>query len=108
YYYFSLAVLGFVLVAAARIRSSGIGRSIVGVRENENGAAAVTVSPARTKLLAFCAAGFVAGLGGAVLGGLVENVPLAERFFLPVDSLRLVALVVIGGLGTLSGAVLGS
>jgi ABC-type branched-subunit amino acid transport system ATPase component/ABC-type branched-subunit amino acid transport system permease subunit len=108
YYYFSLVVLVLVLVVAARLRASGVGRSIVGVRENEASAAAMTVSPVRTKLLTFTLAGFVAGLGGAVLGGLVVNIPLSERFFMPADSLRLVALAVIGGLGSLSGAVLGA
>jgi len=108
YYYFSLVVLGLVLLVAIRLRRSGIGRAIVGVRENESSASAMTVSPTWTKLRTFALAGFVAGLGGAVLGGLVENIPLAERFFLPADSLRLVALTVIGGLGSLAGAVLGA
>jgi ABC-type branched-subunit amino acid transport system ATPase component/ABC-type branched-subunit amino acid transport system permease subunit len=108
YYYLCLGVLVVLLVVVARLRSSGIGRSIIGVRENENTAAAYTVSPTRTKLLAFSLAGGIAGLGGALLGGLVQNIPYTERLFQITDSLRLVSIVVIGGLGTLMGPVVGA
>jgi len=60
YYYLCLGVLVVLLVVVARLRRSGIGRSIIGVRENENTAAAYTVSPTRTKLLAFSLAGGIA------------------------------------------------
>jgi ABC-type branched-subunit amino acid transport system ATPase component/ABC-type branched-subunit amino acid transport system permease subunit len=108
YYYLCLGVLVVLLVVVARLRRSGIGRSIIGVRENENTAAAYTVSPTRTKLLAFSLAGGIAGLGGALLGGLVQNIPYTERLFQITDSLRLVSIVVIGGLGTLMGPVVGA
>ncbi len=108
YYWFCLAVLVLVTVLAARVRRSGIGRSVIAVRENESGAAAMTVEPIRTKLLTFTLAGFVAGLGGGLLGGVAAQVPLSERFFLPGDSLRLVAMTVIGGLGTLAGPIIGA
>ncbi len=108
YYYLCLGILVVLLVVVARLRRSGIGRSIIGVRENENTAAAYTVSPTRTKLLAFSLAGGIAGLGGALLGGLVQNIPYTERLFQITDSLRLVSIVVIGGLGTLMGPVVGA
>jgi ABC-type branched-subunit amino acid transport system ATPase component/ABC-type branched-subunit amino acid transport system permease subunit len=108
YYYLCLGILVVLLMVVARLRSSGIGRSIIGVRENEFTAAAYTVSPTRTKLLAFSLAGGIAGLGGALLGGLVQNIPYTERLFQITDSLRLVSMVVIGGLGTLMGPVVGA
>jgi len=108
YYYLCLGILVVLLVVVARLRRSGIGRSIIGVRENEYTAAAYTVSPTRTKLLAFSLAGGIAGLGGALLGGLVQNIPYTERLFQITDSLRLVSIVVIGGLGTLMGPVVGA
>jgi ABC-type branched-subunit amino acid transport system ATPase component/ABC-type branched-subunit amino acid transport system permease subunit len=108
YYYLCLGILVVLLMVVARLRSSGIGRSIIGVRENEYTAAAYTVSPTRTKLLAFSLAGGIAGLGGALLGGLVQNIPYTERLFQITDSLRLVSIVVIGGLGTLMGPVVGA
>ncbi|HEY3722252.1 MAG TPA: branched-chain amino acid ABC transporter permease/ATP-binding protein [Acidimicrobiia bacterium] len=108
YYYFTLAVLVIVLILAGHLRRTGIGRSIIGVRENEPAASAFTVSPRRSKLMAFAVAGFVAGLGGAILGGLVVTIGFQERFFRVEDSLVLVALAVIGGLGSLAGAVVGA
>ncbi len=69
YYYVVLVVLVVFLFVLGRIRRSGIGRAIIGVRENENGASALSVSPARAKLTAYALGGFIAGLGGALLGG---------------------------------------
>ena len=108
YYYLCLGVLVLVLVVVSRLRSTGIGRTIIGIRENESTAAAYTVGPTRTKLLAFAIAGGIAGLGGALLGGLVQNIPYTERLFQIGDSLRLVSIVVIGGLGTIMGPVVGA
>ena len=108
YYYFVLLIVTVFLLVLARLRRSGIGRSIIGVRENENGAAALTISPARTKLTAYALAGFITGLGGALLGSLVVTIGYGERFFRVEDSLALVSMAVIGGLGSLSGAVIGA
>src|SRR5579871_5550136 len=108
YYYATLFLLVVICVVVSRLRKSGIGRTIVGVRENENGASAMTVSPARAKLIAYGVGGFVAGLGGAVLGGLVETIGYTERFFTVNDSLAIVAMAVIGGLTSLAGAVIGA
>ncbi|MEC9394324.1 MAG: ATP-binding cassette domain-containing protein [Actinomycetota bacterium] len=108
YYYLCLIVLVLLLLVVRRLRSSGIGRTIIGVRENEYTAAAYTVGPSRTKLMAFALAGAVAGMGGALLGGLVQNIPYSDRLFLIGDSLRLVSMVVIGGLGTIMGPVIGA
>ncbi|MBH99235.1 MAG: ABC transporter [Acidimicrobiaceae bacterium] len=108
YYYFCLAVLVLLVLVVRRMRSSGIGRTIISVRENEYTAAAYTVGPSRTKLTAFALAGAIAGMGGALLGGLVQNIPYSDRLFLIGDSLRLVSMVVIGGLGTIMGPVIGA
>ena len=82
YYYFVLLVLVVVLLVVGHLRRSGVGRLIVGVRENEQAAAAMTISPARVKLTAFALAGFLAGLGGALLGAHPPRSGRAERFFL--------------------------
>jgi ABC-type branched-subunit amino acid transport system ATPase component/ABC-type branched-subunit amino acid transport system permease subunit len=108
YYYFALGVLVLVLVLVGHLRRTGIGRAIVGVRENEAGAAAFTVSPTRAKLTSFAVAGFVAGLGGGVLAGAVQNFDYTNAFFRVEDSLSVVAIAVIGGLGSLAGAVTGA
>ncbi|ABW12598.1 ABC transporter related [Parafrankia sp. EAN1pec] len=108
YYYLVLIVLVLVLLVVARLRRSGVGRTTIGVRDNPATAAAYTVAPTRVKLRAFALAGGIAGLGGSLLAGAVQNVPYADRYFLSPDSLILVSIVVIGGLGSVTGPLLGS
>ena len=108
YYYVVLGVLAVVLIVLARLRRSGVGRTMIGVRDNSDSAASYTLSPARTRIQAFALAGAIAGLGGALLAGTIESVPYNQEFFLVNDSLVLVAMVVIGGLGSVSGAVIGA
>ncbi|WP_419919205.1 ABC transporter permease subunit [Candidatus Poriferisocius sp.] len=108
YYYVCLAFLLIVVIIVSRLRRSGTGRTIIAVRDNIDSASAYTVGPVRSKLSSFALAGGIAGLGGALLAGLVQNVPLSERFFQVGDSLQLVGMVVIGGLGSSVGAVLGA
>ena len=108
YYYVCLAFLVIVVIIVSRLRRSGIGRTIIAVRDNIDSASGYTVGPARSKLSSFALAGGIAGLGGALLAGLVQNVPISERFFQVGDSLQLIGMVVIGGLGSSVGAVLGA
>jgi ABC-type branched-subunit amino acid transport system ATPase component/ABC-type branched-subunit amino acid transport system permease subunit len=108
YYWFSLGVLVIVLIVIGKLRRSGIGRNTIAVRDNPDTAAAYTVRPVITKLRAFAIAGAIAGLGGSVLAGVIQNIPLSERFFTTGASLQLVSIIVIGGLGSLVGPVLGA
>jgi len=108
YYYVVLAVLAVVLVVLSRFRDSGVGRTIKAVRDNESVATAYCVRPVRVKLQAFALAGGLAGLGGSLLAGAFANIAFTENFFLVNDSLNLVAMVVIGGMGSVSGAVIGA
>ena len=108
YYYVVLVVLALVLLVLGRFRDSGVGRRIKAVRDNETAAAAYSVPAVRVKLQAFSLAGALAGLGGALLAGAFANIAFTENFFLVNDSLNLVAMVVIGGMGSVSGAVIGA
>lgn len=106
YYYLCLAVLVVALVVVARLRASGIGRSLIAVRDNELAAAAMGLSPARVKLLAFAVSGGLAGTAGGLLVGLL--VQFAAEDFTATLSLEVVAVAVVGGLASVTGAVLGS
>lgn len=108
FYWFSLGVLALVLVGVAHLRRTGVGRTTIAARDNPDGAAAYTVGPARSKLTAFALAGGLAGLAGGLLASSIQNVPLSERMFQVDDSLRLVSMVVIGGLTSVAGPVLGA
>jgi ABC-type branched-subunit amino acid transport system ATPase component/ABC-type branched-subunit amino acid transport system permease subunit len=107
WYFVVLAVVVVAVAMVGHLRRTGIGRSIVGVRDNPAGAAAYTVRPTAAKLQAFALAGGLAGLGGALLAANLQNVP-TTRFFTVADSLTLVSIVVIGGLGSVSGPILGA
>ena len=78
------------------------------MRDNANSAASYTVRPATAKLRAFALSGFIAGLGGALLAGAVQQIAVGEPDFLVDSSLALVAMVVIGGMGSPAGAVIGA
>ncbi len=107
FYYVTLAVLAVMVVVVSRLRASGVGRRTIAVRDNPDTAAAYTVSNTRTKLQAFAFAGGLAALGGALLAANVQSIP-NDRFFTFADSLVVVSVVVIGGLGSVAGTVLGA
>jgi ABC-type branched-subunit amino acid transport system ATPase component/ABC-type branched-subunit amino acid transport system permease subunit len=108
YYYVVLVVLVLVMLMLRRLRRSGVGRTMIGVRDNPDAAAGYTVASAATRLKAFALAGAIAGLGGAVLAGAVESILYQQQYFTVNDSLVLVSIVVIGGMGSVGGALLGS
>jgi len=110
YYYVVLVILAVVLLIANRFRDSGIGRSIMAVRDNESAASAYRVRPVWEKIRAFAIAGALAGMGGALLSGAYSNVAFGGpgSFFIVDISLSLVAMVVIGGMGSVTAAVIGA
>jgi ABC-type branched-subunit amino acid transport system permease subunit len=105
-YYFVLAVLALALVAARRWRDHGLGRDLIAVRDNEVGAAAMGIRVTRAKLSAFALSGFLAGVAGVCFALVTQRFQAAT--FDPSQSLLVVAMVIIGGLGSLEGAVLGA
>ena len=106
-YYVTLVVLVVAIILVSRLRRTGIGRGTIAVRDNPDTAAAYTVSNTRTKLRAFALAGGLAAVGGSLLAANLQGVP-SDRVFTVTDSLMLVAIVVIGGLGSVAGTVLGA
>lgn len=106
YYYFCLVVFAAVALMVHRLRSSGIGRAMVAVRDNEPSAATLSIPPRRIKLTAFVLSGMIASLGGYLYGGLL--VTFSSGNFGPVESLNLLSMVIFGGVTTITGAVLGA
>jgi len=105
-YYFTLAVLVAVVVLARNLRASQVGRRLVAVRDNERAAQARGIHVLRLKLLAFSASGAVAGLAGALLVLVLQGVGSGD--YSPRQSFEAFAMVVIGGLTSVSGAVVGA
>src|SRR6202035_4737504 len=105
FYELCLAFLALSLLLARNFRRSRVGRAVLSVRDNPHAAASYGVSPLHAKLVAFGFAGALA----AVAGGLyMVDIGSAGTSIDPQTSLTVFAMVVIGGLGALFGAVLGA
>jgi branched-chain amino acid transport system permease protein len=106
FYFVCFAFLLATLFVGHNLRRSRFGRVLISMRDNEKASQAFGVPTVKTKLMAFAASGFVA----AVAGGLYayhEQQLRADRFP-PELSLLMFSMVVIGGMGSQSGAILGA
>jgi ABC-type branched-subunit amino acid transport system ATPase component/ABC-type branched-subunit amino acid transport system permease subunit len=106
YYFLCLAVLGLAIVAVRGIRRSRSGRVLVAIRENEVAASAYGVNPRSNTLMAFALSGFLAALAGALFVHQQNGIQLGS--YSAGESLVVFAMVVIGGLGSIPGALLGA
>ena len=105
---YQLALVTFVLllVAVLGIRNSRTGRVLMALRENERGAAAFGVSVVRAKLTAFALSGFLAAVAGVLL--VVQSERFTLGLFPEQDNLVVFTAAVVGGLGSVTGAVIGA
>jgi len=93
-----------VLVAAYRLKTSSKGRQLLAVRENEIAAESVGVDTARVKVTAFAMAAFFAGIGGSLFAHELGTT-LNPRELGFQKSIDIVIMVVLGGMGSISGVV---
>lgn len=105
FYYLALALLILVVIVLANLLRSRTGRAFVAVRDSEAAAYGLGVHVARVKVLAFAISAFVCGLAGALLAHHLRH--LTPEAFNLLLSMELLLMVVIGGLGSLHGAILG-
>jgi branched-chain amino acid transport system permease protein len=106
FYMFSLAVMGLVVVAVRGMRRSRTGRAIIALRENERAAQSYSISATRVKLTAFVISGAIAGVAGGLFVHLSQSFDL--RSYGAEDSITVFIAGVVGGLGSITGAVLGA
>ncbi|MGK2949460.1 MAG: ABC transporter permease [Acidimicrobiales bacterium] len=100
-----LAFLGLAILAAQGVRKARAGRVIIATRDNQRAADASAVPTTSVKLSAFLTAGVISGIAGGLHVLLLTGVEAGT--YQPYDSLNLFATAVIGGLGSISGALLG-
>jgi ABC-type branched-subunit amino acid transport system ATPase component/branched-subunit amino acid ABC-type transport system permease component len=105
FYGFCLVLLILVMHLTANFRNSRAGRVVLATRDNEHAASAFSISPLRTKLVPFAFSGALAGLAGGLYVLLQGGIP--SLGFDPTLSLSIFVMVVIGGLGSTTGALLG-
>ena len=101
--------LGFLVVTGVVtriLRKGRIGRSAIAVRENPKTASAYGISPLRNRLVVFVISGAIAGVAGSLYEVGMEGIKSGG---IPADlSITVFVMVVIGGLGSITGAVLGA
>jgi ABC-type branched-subunit amino acid transport system permease subunit len=106
--WFSLGVLLLSVFMVRIWRDRGVARRLVAVRDNELTAAAMGIPILRTKLLAFGLSGFMAGYAGVCFAFATQQLNNTDITFDPTTSFVIISMVVIGGLGSIPGAILGA
>ncbi|MGW7310622.1 branched-chain amino acid ABC transporter permease [Streptomyces sp. NPDC054835] len=111
YYLLMILIMVIVVVVFSRAGNSRIGRAWVAIREDETAATAMGINGFRVKLVAFALGAALAGLAGTVQAHVNTTVVPENYVFagpVPPNSAFLLAAVILGGMGTISGPIVGS
>ena len=106
YYYLVLALVLLVIFSLKRLEDSPLGRAWIAIREDELAASCMGINPLAAKLWAFGIGGFIAGIAGAVFAAKQGTVSPDSFDF--VVSVMVLAMLVLGGMGNITGVVLGA
>jgi branched-chain amino acid transport system permease protein len=106
WYWLIFAILLVVLFVNIRLRDSRLGRAWVALREDEVAAVSMGIPAVRTKLLAYSIGATFGGMSGAFLGAYYTTVNAGQFAF--SFSIFVLAMIIVGGLGSIWGAVLGA
>ena len=106
-YYVALGWCLIVTLFMLNLRRTALGRALVAVREKDFAAAVIGVASFRYKLVAFATSSFIGGVSGAVLIFTFYHAVTPEQFAVSV-SIELLAMVIVGGLGSILGSWLGA
>ena len=105
-FYVTAICLLIIIWLSDNLLRSKIGRAFHALRQNERAAAAMGIDVYHHKLFAFAVSSFLAGLAGALFAYAVETI--VPTFFNLTLSIEFLAVMIIGGLGSISGAIIGS
>ncbi|HYH92130.1 MAG TPA: branched-chain amino acid ABC transporter permease [Candidatus Saccharimonadales bacterium] len=106
WYFTALALALFVLFINFRLRDSRIGRAWIAIREDEVAAVSMGIPTVRVKLLAYALGAACGGMAGTFLGSYI-NVVNADQFEFSF-SIFVLAMIILGGLGSIWGVVVGA
>ncbi|HZU69117.1 MAG TPA: branched-chain amino acid ABC transporter permease [Ktedonobacteraceae bacterium] len=107
FYYAALILLVIAVLVSWWIRNSKFGLGLLAIRDDEDRALGLGVKTVASKLAAFAIAAFFAGAAGAIYAYFVESIYPATIFD-PNFDVAVVLMVFLGGLGTISGPILGA
>jgi branched-chain amino acid transport system permease protein len=106
FYYLALAFVALAAFVSWRLAASRIGRAWTAMREDEQTADAMGISTTRFKLLAFAIGGAIGSLGGALFA--VKIGSLTPASFQVLVSIQVLGLVILGGMGSIPGVLVGA
>jgi branched-chain amino acid transport system permease protein len=106
YYLLLLFLLAFIILVFHRLNTSRIGRGWVAIREDEKAAQAMGVNVFGLKILAFATGAFLAGMAGAIKAH--QDVSVTPDQYIFLESAFLLAAIVLGGMGTIVGVLVGA
>ncbi|OZM76710.1 branched-chain amino acid ABC transporter permease [Pseudonocardia sp. MH-G8] len=106
YYVLIVLIVAAVMLVFAHLKNSRLGRAWIAIREDEDAARAMGVRTGPIKILAFLIGAMLAGLAGAFFAHKTATVSYESFRFL--ESITLLSAVILGGMGTIPGAVLGA
>jgi branched-chain amino acid transport system permease protein len=105
YFYLFLAFTALVVLVSQRLERSRIGRAWMAIREDEIAASAMGINTRNLKLLAFAMGAMFGGASGALFAGF-QGFVSPESFSL-MESIMVLCMVVLGGMGNIAGVILG-
>ena len=106
WYFLILAIMLLSVFLIRRLRDSRTGRAWMAIREDELAAAQMGINPVRAKLLAFSMGAMFSGFAGAFYGAYVRGIfPSAFDFSV---SIIVLVMVILGGLGNITGVIVGA
>ena len=104
--FFLMFLVGVLALVARNIARTRVGRALAAIRDRDIAAEVMGVAEAKYKLIAFALSSFYAGVAGALFGALIGT--LIPEYWSLVLSVEFVAILIIGGAGTITGVLLGS
>jgi branched-chain amino acid transport system permease protein len=106
FYFLAIAGLGLTLIAALGLRRTRTGRVLIAMRDNERAAQSFGISLVRTRLATFAISGAMAAWAGMLL--VHQAKALRPESYVPAQSVQIFLMTVIGGLGSVTGALTGA
>lgn len=106
YYYLILALVFLTVFVMHRIVNSRFGLGLITVSEDEVAATAVGINTTKLKLISFSTGAFFAGLTGAFFASYISFV--SPDSFMYIDSVTILSMVVLGGMGSIPGSLIGA
>jgi branched-chain amino acid transport system permease protein len=106
FYYMILALVAFTVFFMRRLTNSGVGLAMQTVKADETAAASIGIYPIKYKLLAFVLAAAFAGVAGSFYASYISFI--SPDTFVYNDSCTILAMVVLGGLGSIPGSIIGA